>query len=135
LILHLFLCAGGLFLCSISRLESLAANPHTLQIPHLYHGLALCYTRLTEWGKVIEYNQLALDADPDFVPAYESLGEAYQMQSMFLLLLVFLEFYYYYFLLFLFSIFSQCLFLSRICLSASYYERSACFCCLTVRGI
>lgn len=67
--------------------KALAANPHFLQIPHLYHGLALCYTRLTEWNKVIEYNQLALDSDADFVPAYESIGEAYQMQKEFKLAL------------------------------------------------
>jgi tetratricopeptide (TPR) repeat protein len=59
--------------------KALKASPHVVQLPHLYHGIGLCYTRLTDFNKVIEYNQLALDVDPDFVPAYESMGEAFQM--------------------------------------------------------
>lgn len=59
--------------------QALKEKPHVTQLPHLYHGIGLCYTRLTDFNKVIEYNQLALDVDPDFVPAYESMGEACQM--------------------------------------------------------
>jgi tetratricopeptide (TPR) repeat protein len=59
--------------------KALKADPHVVQLPHLYHGIGLCYTRLTDFNKVIEYNQKALDVDPDFVPAYEQMGEAFQM--------------------------------------------------------
>jgi len=61
--------------------DALEADPHICQVPHIHYGIGLCYIERRTWTKVQEHNQLALDANPDFVPSYEAMGEALQMQG------------------------------------------------------
>lgn len=60
---------------------ALEAKPHPVQLPHIHHGLGLCYMRLGDWNEMIHQNELALHANEAFVPAYEAIGDALLAQG------------------------------------------------------